>query len=58
MAQVPGGVHHRDVAPMKTLHAGAAGYFYEDRWGHIILHIVSRGKVTIEVMVGGVHRSG
>ena len=27
VAQVAGGVHHRDVAPMRTLHLGAAGYF-------------------------------
>ena len=27
MAQVAGGVHHRDVAPVATLHPGAAGYF-------------------------------
>ena len=27
VAQVAGGIHHRDVAPVATLHPGTAGYF-------------------------------
>jgi hypothetical protein len=41
MAQVRGGIHHREVAAVAALDPGAPGYFDEDRWGYLVWHIFS-----------------